>query len=123
MSVYVVNIIIPGGSDYEQTFYLENLNNSIKVRFDSPSKTPLNLTGYTGYAKLKKSFASLNSSATFTVSFPNRSTGAIKIALGSTETTGLKPGRYSYDVLLDNGSKKIRSFEGSALVTAGITTI
>jgi len=111
MAIYVANITIPGGADFQQTFFLESTEN-----------TPLNLTGYTGYAKLKKSPASLKTSATFIVSFPNRTDGRVKISLGSTITSSLKPGRYCYDVLLDSGTAKTRVVEGSALVTAGITT-
>ena len=123
MAIYVANITIPGGADFNQTFFLENINNNIKVRLDSTSKNPLNLTGYTGYAKLKKSSASLKTSATFAVSFPNLTNGSIRLSLGSTETAALKPGRYCYDVLINSGSTKTRVFEGNALVTAGITTI
>jgi hypothetical protein len=111
MAIYVVNITIPGGTDFQQNFFLESVSN-----------TPLNLTGYTGYAKLKKSPASLNTAATFAVSFPNPSSGKIKISLGSSITAALRPGRYCYDILLDSGISKTRVVEGSALVTAGITT-
>jgi hypothetical protein len=110
MAVYVSNIAIPGGTDFQQTFYLESVSN-----------TPLNLNGYTGYAQLKKSSASLNSSAAFTVSFPNPSQGLVKISLGSSITSTLRPGRYCYDILLEGGGTKTRVVEGSALVTAGIT--
>ena len=111
MAIYVVNITIPGGADFQQTFFLESVAN-----------TPLNLTGYTGNAKLKKSPASLNTTATFTVSFPNPSDGKVKISLGSSITSTLRPGRYCYDILLDSGTTKTRVVEGSALITAGITT-
>jgi hypothetical protein len=111
MAIYVSNITIPGGADFNQTFFLESVSN-----------TPLNLTGYTGYAKLKKSPASLNTSASFVVSFPNAVAGKVKISLGSTTTSSLRPGRYCYDILLDSGSTKTRVVEGSALVTSGITT-
>ena len=49
MAIYVANITIPGGADFNQTFFLESVAN-----------TPLDLTGYTGYAKLKKSPASFH---------------------------------------------------------------
>lgn len=111
MAIYVANITIPGGADFQQTFFLESIAN-----------TPLDLTGYTGYAKLKKSPASLNTSATFAVSFPSAINGKVKISLGSTITSKLRPGRYCYDILLDSGTSKTRVVEGSALVTAGITT-
>ena len=111
MTVYVSNIIIDAGSDFSQTFNLENIANS-----------PLNLTGYTGSCLMKKHPASLTTTASFAVSFPDRMAGQVKLSLGSTITSTLKPGRYCYDILLDDGSTKSRIVEGSAIVTAGITT-
>ncbi len=111
MAAYVSNIVIDVGADFTQTFNLENNANS-----------PLNLDGYTGSSIMKKSAASKSTAAQFAVSFPNRTSGQVKIALGSTITSGLKPGRYSYDVLLNDGSMKTRIVEGSAIVTAGVTT-
>ena len=58
----------------------------------------------------------------YTLRLPEPS-GQVKISLGSTITNNLKPGRYSYDVLLkDSSNLKTRIVEGSALVTAGVTT-
>ena len=74
-------------------------------------------------SRMKKHAASLNTTATFAVSFPNRAQGQVKIALSNTVTKALKPGRYGYDLLLKDGSNLItRVVEGSAIVTAGITT-
>lgn len=112
MAVYVSNITIPAGEDFEQTFNLERTSNN----------TPFNLENYTAKSYLKKHPTSLTTSAVFEVSFPNRAAGEILISLGSSITSSLKPGRYSYDILIDNGSKKKRVVEGSALVTAGVTT-
>ena len=111
MAAYVSNIVIDAGADFNQTFNLENTANS-----------PLDLTGYTATSKLKKHPASLSDKATFSVSFPNRAQGQLKIALGSSVTSALKAGRYSYDVLLNDGSLKSRIVSGSAIVTAGVTT-
>jgi hypothetical protein len=111
MSVYVSNIVIDIGSDFTQTFYLETASN-----------TPLNLTGYTATSKMKKHPSSSSTAATFVVSFSSPNYGALRLSLGSTITSGLKPGRYCYDVLVNDGLIKTRVVEGSALVTAGITT-
>lgn len=111
MTVYVSNIIIDAGSDFSQTFNLENIANS-----------PLDLSGYTGSALMKKHPASLTTTASFAVSFPDRMAGQVKLSLGSSITSTLKPGRYCYDILLNDGSTKSRIVEGSAIVTAGITT-
>jgi len=111
MAAYISNIVIDAGADFNQTFNLENTANS-----------PLDLTGYTATSKLKKHPASLTDKATFSVSFPNRTQGELKIALGSSITSTLKAGRYSYDVLLNDGSLKTRIVSGSAIITAGVTT-
>ena len=112
MAAYVSNIIVDVGANFDQTFNLESTANA-----------PLDLTGFTGAAKLKKSAATSKTAADFVVSFPNVTEGQLKISLGSTITSGLKPGRYAYDVLLtDASSIKTRVIEGSAIVTAGVTT-
>jgi len=112
MAAYVSNIVVDVGANFDQSFNLETNANA-----------PLNLTGYTGAAKLKKSAATSKTAADFVVSFPDPLQGQLKISLGSTITAGLKPGRYVYDVLLtDSSSMKQRVVEGSAIVTAGITT-
>ena len=112
MAAYVSNIVIDVGADFAQTFNLETI-----------SDAPLDLTGYSGSSKMKKHPSSLTTAANFNVSFPNATLGEVKIALGSTITNGLKPGRYVYNVLLiDPSNVKTRVVEGSAIVTAGVTT-
>jgi hypothetical protein len=112
MSVFVSNITIPVGADFSQTFILENTSDQI-----------LNLTDYTAASLLKKHPESSKVAATFDVIFPAaRSTGQIKISLGSSITSRLKPGRYCYDILVNDGDEITRIVEGSALVTAGVTT-
>ena len=111
MAAYISNIIIDAGADFDQVFNLEDSANS-----------PLDLTGFSATSKLKKHPASLKDKASFTVSFPNRTQGQLRISLGSSITSALKAGRYSYDVLLNDGSLKTRIVSGSAIVTAGVTT-
>ena len=115
MAAYVSNIVIDVGSDFNQTFYLETTSN-----------TPLNLTGYTATSKMKKHPSSSSTSATFIVSFPGPTNGSLTLSLGSTITSGLKPGRYVYDVMLENGGlgsggQKYKAIEGMVLVRAGVT--
>lgn len=111
MAAYVSNIVIDVGSDFNQTFYLETTSN-----------TPLNLTGYTATSKMKKHPSSSSTACHICRFFSWSTNGSLALSLGSTITSGLKPGRYCYDILLNNGSVKTRVIEGSALVTAGITT-
>ena len=111
MAAYISNIIIDAGADFNQIFTLEGSNNSA-----------LNLTGYSATAKMKKHPASLNDTASFSVSIVNAQLGQLKISLGSATTKDIKPGRYSYDILLvSNAGIKSRVIGGSAIVTAGVT--
>jgi hypothetical protein len=110
--VYIANLVIYTGTDFDQTFNLQDLDaNSAK-----------NLTGYTGSAKLKRYEASLNYAETFTVSFPNPANGGVKIAMAATVTDALNPGKYSYDLLLKNPQGVYtRVVEGTALVKKSVT--
>lgn len=110
MPARVSNIVIEQGANFSATYLLENTNN-----------TALNLSGYSGVAKLAKHPASSNKT-NFTVSIIS-SSGAVSIALTSGATSSLKPGRYVYDVLLtDTGGNKTRVVEGTATVVAGVST-
>jgi len=110
MSARVSNIVIEQGANFATTYLLENSNNS-----------PMNLSGYSGVAKLAKHPASSNKT-NFLVSITSGS-GSVSIAMTSGTTSTLKPGRYLYDVLLTDGSgKKTRVVEGTATVVAGVCT-
>ena len=106
----VINITIPQGFDFEETFTSTETDGSAS-----------NLAGYSGAAKLKKHFSS-TSSTPFSVTITG-STGEVAIAMTSGVTVGLDPGRYNYDVRLTSSSGAVsRLVEGQALVIAGITT-
>jgi len=106
----VINITIPQGSDFSETF--------VSTENDGSAS---NLAGYSAAAKIKKHSEATDSTA-FTVNIVG-ATGEVSIAMTSGVTTNLKPGRYFYDVRLTSGSGAVsRLVEGMALVTAGITT-
>lgn len=112
MTVYTSNIVIHTGTDFEQTFLLE----------DSQSNSALNLTDYQGCAQIKR-YETSTKSADFTVEFGNdRTTGRLKISLSAATSSSIKPGKYFYDVLLQkpNGTTT-RVVEGTALVKKAIT--
>lgn len=111
MSVYVVNLVIDQGADFNQTFNLQsNLTNSA-----------LNLTGYTGSAQLRKHSAS-RGKYDFTLTFVDRTNGAVKLSMTDTITSRIKPGRYIYDIIFtDTSGLKERVVEGSVLVREGAT--
>ena len=78
-----------------------------------------NLTGYTGEAKLKKSYYS-STAHDFTVSLG--SNGKITLSMTSTTTTNIEQGRYVYDVVISSpGGTKTRVIEGLATINPGVT--
>tara|TARA_R100000005_G_C4979331_1_gene189569 strand:+ start:806 stop:1141 length:336 start_codon:yes stop_codon:yes gene_type:complete len=106
----VINISIPQGADFEETFKSTESNGEAS-----------NLAGFSGEAKLKK-HATATSSTNFSVTI-TASSGEVAIAMTSGVTGGLSPGRYLYDVrLTSSAGAKSRLVEGMALVTAGIST-
>lgn len=114
MAVYVSNIVIEQGYDFETTFELEN----------SLTNEPLDLSTYElPEAEIRKTYSSSNVAATFTTSFVDAPLGKFLISLSAAETTLLKPGRYLYDVkLLTQGTGiSTKAVEGSVIVRGGIT--
>ena len=109
---YTSNITIYTGTDFAQTFVLE----------DSQSNSVKDLTGYNSCAQMKRYESSLKT-ADFTVAFANdRTTGRITISLNSTETSALKAGKYFYDILLNSPEGLTeRVVEGTVLVKKSIT--
>ena len=106
----VINISIPQGSDFEETFQSTESNGSAS-----------NLAGFSAEAKLKK-HPTAATTASFSVSIVG-ATGEVSIAMTSGVTEGLSAGRYLYDVRLTSSTgAKSRLVEGMAMVTAGIST-
>ncbi len=111
MSVYVNNLTINIGTDFVQTYDL----------YQSGGKV-IDLTGYPAASSLRKHRDS-GTAVSFTVGFPDRTNGKIKISIPSWTTNRLKPGRYVYDILMTkpNGDKGI-IVEGTIHARAGIST-
>tara|TARA_B100000029_G_C17200166_1_gene824068 strand:- start:123 stop:464 length:342 start_codon:yes stop_codon:yes gene_type:complete len=111
MAIYVTNLTIHTGTDFDQVFVLA----------DDASESILNLTGYTSSAKMKRHGTSATSTS-FTTSFTNIAGGKVKIALTAAQTAELKPGRYLYDLILTNSSgENIRVVEGEIMVKKSVT--
>ena len=111
MSVYISNLVLHTGVDFEQIFELTNDDN-----------TPLNLTGYTISSQIKKSRSS-SSSVVFTCTFVNQPTsGNVRIELSSAQTTEIKPGIYQYDLILTSPQGiKTKAVEGEVFVKRSVT--
>ena len=74
MAARNVNLVIEQNVDFEATFTIRNANNS-----------PLNLTGYSALAKIRK-HPDATKYTDFVISFPNRINGVVKVALAVTST-------------------------------------
>lgn len=110
-AVYVNNLTINTGTDFEQVYTLAN----------SSGNGSLDLNGYTGEAKLAKHVGAAEANkVSFAVSFVVPSDGVLSIGLTDEQTSALSEGRYVYDVVIDDGSKKTRVVEGMAFVRKGV---
>ena len=111
MTVYVANIVINGGADFNQTYDLADQNtNSAK-----------DLSGHSVASQMRKHAAAVGVT-TFTTTIVNAAAGQIRIGLTTSQTAELKPGRYVYDLMLtapDNSMTRV--IEGMALVREGVT--
>lgn len=110
-AVYVHNITIDRGTDYEQEYDM----------FEVGGKS-VDLTNHTARAQIRKHRGSLTATS-FIVGFPNRAKGKVKLTIPNYVTAGLKPGRYIYDILFTKpgGTKEI-VLEGTVRVRQNIST-
>ena len=82
---------------------------------------PLNLTGYTVAAQLRKTYDS-TTKTDFTAIIANATTGRLQISLTPVQTGALSAGRYVYDVEITDGNGIItRVVEGQVEITPGVT--
>ena len=110
-AVYVHNITIDSGTDYEQEYDM----------FEVGGKS-VDLTNHTARAQIRKHRGSLTATS-FIVGFPDRAKGKVKLTIPSYVTAALKPGRYIYDILFTKpgGTKEI-VLEGTVRVRQNIST-
>lgn len=105
------NLAIDQGADFSNTFTAKDSTNTVR-----------NLTGYTGRAQLRRSYAS-TSNVTFTVNIDTPADGNVKITLSNAATANLKYGRYLYDLELTKTSDNTieRLYEGIVTVYPEVT--
>lgn len=109
-AVYVSNIVINTGSDFNQVFNIEN----------SDSNSALNLNAYTVKSQLRK-YSNSTSYIDLNAEIIDAFQGIIQIGLSN--DVYIKPGRYVYDVVITEPITftKTRVIEGMALVREGVT--
>jgi hypothetical protein len=104
-AVVSINLTIHKGTDFEEEFNLTESNGS-----------PLNFVGYLAAAKIRK-HPSAKKYTPFVITFIDRSLGRIKLSLTNEQTLQLKSGRNYYDLILIDGSQRIKKVvEGSIIV-------
>ena len=95
-----------------------NYSTSIDVTDDNGD--PVELTGYTGAAQMRKHYTSVTSYA-FTVTI-NAGQGTVDLSLTANTSNTIPAGRYVYDCeLTDSNGKKSRLVEGIVTITPQVT--
>ena len=96
-------------------------DHSVQLVFKDNNNNAINLTGFTVEAQVWEETRTTKY-ADFTVTYTNRVTGTIDIALTDTQTAGFTPDVLRYDVLLTNGAGlKEYYLEGTIFVSEGYT--
>ena len=112
MTVFVKNLIINAGEDFTEDLEI----------FSADGSGLVDLSNFTAQSQLRKHPDSTNFVG-IAVSITNPTQGKINISIADTITSGIKPGRHVYDVLLTRpGGDKLIGVEGTALVRPGIST-
>jgi hypothetical protein len=95
-------------------------NSTITVRDDQG--VAQNLTGYSARSQMRRSYYS-SSKKDFTVTVTSPAGGQITMYMSAANTANVTPGRYVYDVELeDNGTGDVtRIFEGIVTVLPNVT--
>ena len=106
----IANLVIDQGTSF----------NSI-VTLTDQTGTPLNLTGYTVASQFRKSYQS-STAVSFTASIYDATAGKVLLQLLPAATTGVKAGRYLYDIELTSSlNERVRALEGLVILTPEIT--
>jgi hypothetical protein len=98
---------------------------SVIVSVKNSDQNPMNLTGYTVAAQIRKSYGS-TTAYNFTASVFDALTGKIRLQLTAEQSSAIKPGRYLYDIEISsvaNPGQKTRVVEGLVIITPEITKI
>jgi hypothetical protein len=108
----IQNLVIDQGTTY-----------SLSITVSDAAGNVLDLTNYTVRAQMRRSYGA-TSSVSFTTSKGNDPTdGELTISLSATQTSNLKPGRYVYDLEIEENTTNevTRVIEGIITVTPEVT--
>ena len=107
MAVPSVNIQIEQGANFSSTFDVKKQDNS-----------PLNLTGFSFSAKMRKHAGAVGSIGFAATHGSTPSDGQLTLSMTSAQTGIITSGRYEYDVLITNNFSGVKTkiFTGQVLV-------
>jgi hypothetical protein len=103
-------------------FYIDTGSNfGAVIKVNGSDGLPLNLTGFTVQSYIRKSYAS-KTHIDFNAQVYSALGGQIRLSLTNTSTNSIKPGRYMYDVEIENSlGERLRVSEGIIIFTPQIT--
>lgn len=78
------------------------------------------ITGYTPSAQIRKSYYT-NTASNLTAYISDAANGEITLAMTAANTALLMPGRYVYDLVMENATIRLRVVEGIATVFPSVT--
>lgn len=108
-------------ADYVELYIDAGSTFSSDVTVNDVFGDPINLTNYQARAQLRKSYYS-STAIDFTVSKVNANLGVLNMFISAANTSNIRPGRYVYDVEIENGGNTVtRIFEGIVVVSPGVT--
>lgn len=108
-------------AQYVEITVEQNATFTTTVTVTDATDSPVDLTNSSVKAQLKKSYYSLTAHD-FTVTIPSPPNGEAILQLSAATTANITPGRYVYDVIMiDQYGDTTRLFEGTAVVTPGVT--
>jgi tartrate dehydratase alpha subunit/fumarate hydratase class I-like protein len=106
------NLYIDQGADFTTVLTLTN----------AAGTGPLNLTGSTFACQMRKNHTS-STAVTISVSIQDALEGEIVLNLDDSITTGIKAGRYVYDIEMLMAGVKSRIVEGLIIVSPQVTQV
>lgn len=111
MAAYSINLLVEKNTDFSTEITIS----------DEDTGLPLNLSGFTASAKIRRSHSATTSSD-FNIEFIDRVGGVVRLFLTNHQTSLLKYKRYVYDVVIESPSGiKTRVVEGLIEVSPGVT--
>ena len=109
------------GASYYYIYIERGSSFSTSVSLSDTFGASYNLMSFSASSQIRKSYYSANTTASFTTAI-NTGTGTITLSLDANTTSNIVPGRYVYDLLVNDGlGNKSRILEGIAEVSPNVT--